>query len=121
MMSSLAGQQGSPGITTYAATKAFGAVLAEGLWAEMRGYSVDVLACVPGAVATPGLSRSMGGGAPGTVSADLVAATALAALGRRPRVVPGGLMKFSAQLTSRLMPRRAAIALIARASRDLSS
>lgn len=36
IMSSLAGQQGSPGISTYAATKAFGAVLAEGLWAELR-------------------------------------------------------------------------------------
>ena len=36
IMSSLAGAQGSPGIAVYAATKAFGAVLAEGLWEECR-------------------------------------------------------------------------------------
>jgi short-subunit dehydrogenase len=49
-MSSLAGLQGTPSL----ATKAFGAVLAEGLWAELCGSGVDVLACVAGAVATPG-------------------------------------------------------------------
>ena len=69
IMSSLAGQQGSPGITTYAATKAFGAVLAEGLWAEMRPHGVDVLACAPGAVETPGLAASKSRRAPGTVDA----------------------------------------------------
>ncbi len=40
VMSSLAGQQGSPPISVYAATKAYGAVLAEGLWAELRGTGV---------------------------------------------------------------------------------
>jgi short-subunit dehydrogenase len=121
IMSSLAGQQGSPGITTYAATKAFGAVLAEGLWAEMRPYGVDVLACTPGAVATPGLSRSKSKRAPGTVTPDAVVAAALGALGRRPRIVPGGLMKVSSIITARVLPRRASIALIAKASGDLTS
>jgi uncharacterized protein len=37
IMSSLAGLQGTPSLATYAATKAFGGVLAEGLWAELRG------------------------------------------------------------------------------------
>src|SRR4051812_24273099 len=54
LMSSLAGMQGSPGLTAYAATKAFGAVLAEGLWDELRGRGVDVVTAVAGAVATPG-------------------------------------------------------------------
>ncbi len=120
IMSSLAGQQGSPGITTYAATKAFGAVLAEGLWAEMRPRGVDVLACAPGAVETPGLAASKSRRAPGTVTPAVVAAAALEALGRRPRTVPGGLMKFSSALTQRVLPRRAAISLIAKASGDLS-
>jgi hypothetical protein len=120
IMSSLAGQQGSPGITTYASTKAFGAVLAEGLWAELRGTGVDVVACVAGAVLTPGLAQAKQRRAPGTVGADVVADSALAALGHGPRVVPGRLMKVSSVLTSRLMPKRAAIALIAKASADLT-
>jgi short-subunit dehydrogenase len=120
LMSSLAGQQGSPGISTYAASKAFGAVLAEGLWAELRGSGVDVLACVAGAVETPGLERAKSRRAPGTVTPAVVADAALRALGHGPRVVPGALMKVSAALIPRLLPRRGAIALIARASSDLS-
>jgi hypothetical protein len=34
-------------------------------------------------------------------------------------VVPGGLMRVSAAVMTRLLPRRAAIAMIGRASRDL--
>ena len=119
LMSSLAGQQGSPGVTTYAATKAFGAVLAEGLWAELRGSGVDVLACVAGAVETPGLARSKPKRAPGTVAPAVVVEAALRALGHGPRVVPGRLMKVSAALMPRLLPRRGAIAVIAKASSDL--
>jgi short-subunit dehydrogenase len=62
IMSSLAGLQGSPPISVYAATKAFGAVLAEGLWAELRGTGVDVVTCVAGAVETPGWLRARRGG-----------------------------------------------------------
>ncbi len=119
LMSSLAGQQGSPGISTYAATKAFGAILAEGLWAELHSSGVDVLACVAGAVETPGLARAKSRRAPGTVPPALVADAAVRALGRGPRVVPGALMKISAMLMPRLLPRRAAIAIIAKASTDL--
>ncbi len=89
VMSSLAGQQGSPGISVYAATKAFGAVLAEGLWDEMRHHGVDVIAAVAGAVATPGLSRAATRRAPGTLSPAEVAGATLRALGSRPRTVPG--------------------------------
>jgi short-subunit dehydrogenase len=120
VMSSLAGQQGSPGIATYAATKAFGAVLAEGLWAELRGTGVDVVACLAGAVLTPGLAQAKQRRAPGTVGPEVVVAAALDALGHGPRTVPGRLMRVSSVLTSRLMPKRAAIALIAKASADLT-
>jgi short-subunit dehydrogenase len=120
IMSSLAGMQGSPSIAVYAATKAFDAVLAEGVWAELRGSGVDVLTCVAGAVATPGLNATMRRPAPGTLDPDQVAAAALRALGRRPRTVPGGLMRVSSLVMSRVLPRRAAIALMARASRGLS-
>jgi short-subunit dehydrogenase len=120
VMSSLAGQQGSPPIALYAATKAFGAILAEGLWAELRGSGVDVVTCVAGAVSTPGLANAKARPAPGTVRPEQVVTTALDGLRRGPRVVPGALMRVSSAMMTRLMPRRAAIAMIARASRDLS-
>lgn len=119
LMSSLAGVQGTPRIATYSATKAFLAILAEGLWAELRGSGVDVLGCVAGAVATPGLARRTTRRAPGTRTPEQVVAATLRKLGRGPRVVPGPLMAASAVLMSRLLPRRAAIGLIDRASRDL--
>ena len=121
VMSSVAGQQGSPGIATYAATKAFGAVFAEGLWAELRGTGVDVLACVAGAVETPGLAQAKMRRAPGTVTAEVVVEAALKALGRQPRVVPGAFMKFASTLTGRILPKRTAITMIARASSDLTA
>jgi short-subunit dehydrogenase len=121
VMSSLAGMQGSPPITVYAATKAFGAVLADGLWAELRGTGVDVVACVAGAVATPNLAGTKAKRAPGTLSPERVATAALAALGHGPRVVPGLTSRLSAIVMSRLLPRRTAIAIISRASRDLSA
>ena len=119
IMSSLAGLQGSPPISVYAATKAFGAVLAEGLWAELRGTGVDVVTCVAGAVETPGLAESKAKRAPGTLSPDQVVAAALRGLGRGPRTVPGLAMRLSSAVMSRL-PRRTAIAIISRASRDLT-
>jgi uncharacterized protein len=117
IMSSLAGQQGSPGLSLYAGTKAFGMIFAEGLWAEARERGVDVLACVAGAVSTPGLVGKEQSRAPGTLAPEVVAAQALHALGRRPRMVPGALMRASSQLMTRLMPRRSAINLIANASK----
>jgi short-subunit dehydrogenase len=117
LMSSLAGQQGSPGLAVYAATKAFDVVLAEGLWGELRAHGVDVVTAVAGAVSTPGLAQATGRAAPGTVTPDQVVAAALAALQqRRPRTVPGRLMKVSAAMMARLLPRRTAIGVMRRAN-----
>ncbi|MEV0271689.1 SDR family NAD(P)-dependent oxidoreductase [Hamadaea sp. NPDC050747] len=118
VMSSLAGAQGSPNLSLYAGTKAFGAVFAEGLWAELRTSGVDAVACVAGAVSTPGLAASTAKPAPGTVTPEQVVAAALGALGRRPRVVPGALMKVSSAVLNRL-PRRTAISIMGRASKDV--
>jgi short-subunit dehydrogenase len=120
VMSSLAGNQGAPGLAGYAASKAFGAVLAESLWAELRPTGVDVLTCTAGAVSTPGYHESMKRPAPGTVSAQTVAETALKALGRGPRTVPGAMMRVSSVLMSRVLPRRTAIQVIGRASSGLA-
>jgi len=121
VMSSLAGMQGFPPVTVYAATKAFGAVLAEGLWAELRGTGVDVVACVAGAVTTPGLESAMSSRAPGTLTPDKVVEATLRRLGGGPRTIPGAVNRISSVVMSRLLPKRAAIAIFARASRDLSS
>ncbi|MCP2323839.1 hypothetical protein HDA40_002346 [Hamadaea flava] len=118
VMSSLAGAQGSPNLSLYAGTKAFGAVFAEGLWAELRTSGVDAVACVAGAVSTPGLAASTAKPAPGTVAPAEVVTAALEALGKRPRVVPGALMKVSSAILSRL-PRRTAISIMGRASKDV--
>lgn len=120
IMSSLAGMQGTPPITMYAATKAFGAVLADGLWAEMRGRGVDVVACVAGAVETPSLVESKLRRAPGTLPADEVVAAALRGLGRGPRTIPGAVARMSGILMSRILPHRTAIAIVSRASKDLA-
>jgi uncharacterized protein len=119
VMSSLAGAQGSPGLAAYAGTKAFDAVFAESLWGELRPKGVDVLTCVAGAVSTPNLASASRKAAPGTVTPEFVAATALKALGKGPRVVPGSMMRFSSALMSRVLPRRTAISVMGRASRDV--
>ncbi|HKA89504.1 MAG TPA: SDR family NAD(P)-dependent oxidoreductase, partial [Haliangiales bacterium] len=58
LMSSLAGALGSPLVATYAATKAFNLVLAEGLWDELGQLGIDVIACRAGATRTPNYEAS---------------------------------------------------------------
>jgi len=113
LMSSLAGGQGSPRLQTYAATKAFNAVLAEGLWGELRPRGVDVIGCVAGAILTPGYKQAeKTKAAPGTLSAERVAEQTLNALGKGPIVVPGAVNKIARFLMTRLLPRRAAVAMM---------
>ena len=57
-MASMAAAQGSPLVATYAASKAFDLVLAEGLWDELAAAGVDVLACRAGATRTPNYEAS---------------------------------------------------------------
>jgi short-subunit dehydrogenase len=121
LMSSLAGVQGSPNLATYAATKAFNTVLAEGLWKELRPHNIDVVGCVAGAILTPGYRQAENKKtAPGTLPASRVAEAALNALGKGPTVVPGGLNKFVRFLMARLLPRRLAIDIMAKNTGGLS-
>ncbi len=121
LMSSLAGGQGSPNLATYAATKSFNAILAEGLWKELRPRGVDVLACCAGAILTPGYEQAAKAKrAPGTLDARTVAERTLNALGRGPIVVPGATNKVGRFVLTRLLPRRAAIAIMARNTGSLS-
>jgi short-subunit dehydrogenase len=121
VMSSVAGCQGFPGLATYAATKAFLAVWAEGLWAELRNDGVDVLACVAGAVSTPGYAAAMvAGDAPGILPAERVVEVAMASLGRKPTVVPGRINAL-AVLLGHLAPRQVAIKMTAAGARRFGS
>ena len=120
LMSSLAGSQGTPRIAAYAATKAFTRVLAEGLWGELKGRGIDVIACCPGAVRTPGYADTAGKDALGTLDPETVAERTLRALGRGPVVVPGFVNRAASFLMSRLLPKRAAIGIMAGSTSSLA-
>lgn len=119
LMSSLAGLQGTPRVAAYAATKAFNAILGEGLWQELREQGVDVVACCAGAVETPGYLRSGKGRVPGMLDPETVARRTLDALGKGPRFVPGLVNRLVAVLLTRLLPRGAAVRLMAGNTGDI--
>jgi short-subunit dehydrogenase len=119
LMASLAGSRGSPLVATYAATKAFNLVLAEGLWEELAASGVDVLACRAGATRTPAYEESRPVGKVPLMEPGPVVASALAALGRQPSMVPGWINRMADFFLSRLLPRRAAVRVMARATRSM--
>lgn len=119
VMGSMAGMQGTPMLATYAATKAFGLVLAEGLWHEFAESGVYVVGSAAGAIADPNLARVKSRRAPGTLAPEAVVTQTLAALGRKPRVVPGLTNVVASLLMGRVLPRRSAVRIMARNTRDL--
>jgi short-subunit dehydrogenase len=120
LMSSLAGTQGSPKLASYAATKAFNAILAEGLWEELKPHGIDVIASCAGAILTPGYQETQQAKAPGTLGPAKVAEKTLKALGKGPVFVPGGINKLARFFLMRLMPRKLAIKIMAANTRSLS-
>jgi len=121
LMSSIAGTQGSPKLATYAATKSFNAILAEGLWKELKGHGIDVTACVAGAIFTPGYQQAEKvKPAPGSMTANDVAEQTLNALGKGPIFVPGAVNKLARFLLMRLLSRKAAVNLMVRNTGGLS-
>ena len=58
LIGSLAGYVGTTSESIYGGVKAFSRVFAEGLWAEMREYGVDVLEFVLGLTRTPAMVRA---------------------------------------------------------------
>jgi hypothetical protein len=119
LMSSLAGNQGSPRLATYAASKSFNRVLAEGLWPELKAKGIDILACVAGAIRTPGYASASVKEAPGTMDPERVAEAAIRALGRGPVVVPGFANRLIATFMGRLLTRKAAISIMAGSTQGL--
>ncbi len=119
LMTSLSGSQGNPWLASYAASKAFDLVLAEGLWAELGARGVDVVACRAGATRTEGFEASRPKRSVPLQEPEQVAAGALAALGRGPATVSGGLNRVAAFAFGRLLPRRTSIRIMGRATRRL--
>ncbi len=119
-MTSLTGNQGTPRIAAYAASKAFARVLAESLWFELKDQGIDVIACCAGAVRTPGYAMAAGKDAPGTLDAEKVVERALRALGHGPVVIPGFVNRVATLVMTRLLPRRTAIAILAASTDSLA-
>jgi short-subunit dehydrogenase len=119
LVSSLAGLQGSPWLATYAASKAFGRVLAEGLWQELRPQGVDVVAACVGAIDTPNYRRTEPLARVPTLDAAEVARQALDALGGGPVQVIGRLNRAAAVIFERFLPRRVAVAWMGRSTERL--
>jgi short-subunit dehydrogenase len=121
LMSSLAGAQGSSKLAAYAATKAFNAVFAEGLWKELQPHGVDVLGCCAGAVITPGYQQAeKKNPAPGTMTAFDVAEKTLNALGKGPVIIPGAVNKIGKFVLTRLLTKKAAIGIMTKNTGGLS-
>ena len=120
LMSSLSGVQGTSWIATYAASKSFNAILAEGLWHELReDGNVDVVVCCAGAVPTPGYRRAFSRNVPGMLKSEVVADRTLDFLGKGPRYVPGFTNKLVSQIFTRLVSRKYAINTIANSIKKL--
>lgn len=118
IMSSASALSGSPYVCHYAATKGYGLNLACGLWSELQGTGVDVLAVCPGMTDTkPIRDRNLDENLPFYVpltDPESVARESLRALGKQPAVVPAFGDRVSAALLSKLMPRGWTLSLIKR-------
>lgn len=118
IVSSASGLSGSPYFSHYAATKGYGLNLACGLWAELRGSGVDVLAVCPGMTDTkPVQDQGLGKDLPFYIplnDPNPVAAGALRALGKQPTLVPTFADRMSAGLLSKLLPRRWTLSIMKR-------
>jgi len=124
LMSSIAGNQGAPNVAAYGASKAYNTILGQSLARELKPRGIDVTVCCAGAIRTPGyqqtnVGQGKTGEAPGTLSATAVAQTALGALGRKPFVIPGRINRIAVFVFGRLLPRRMATWLMAKATRNL--
>ena len=118
LMSSLAGFQGSPGLATYAASKAFNIVLAESLALELAPRGVALLVSCAGATNTPNYQATQPNNLrfPGTMTPRSVAQQTLAALGRKNLLIPGLKNRISSFFMRRCIPRSMAVSLMLRGS-----
>ncbi len=116
LMSSIAGFQGSGYLATYAATKAFNRVLAEGLWYEWKPKGVDVIACCAGATSTPNYLNTKPGKAsilePKPQLPEQVVEECLRKIGTTPSFISGTGNKLVSFLMQHVFPRKKAVMIM---------
>jgi short-subunit dehydrogenase len=116
IMSSIAGFQGSGYLATYAATKAFNKVLAEGLWYEWKQKGVDVIACCAGATATPNYINTNPGKAsplePKPQQPEAVVEECLRKIGTGPSFIAGTGNKLVSFLMQHIFSKKMAIKMM---------
>lgn len=115
ILASTASFQAVPYISTYAATKAFDLLFAEGLAEELKPYGIRVCALCPGTTesefhAVAGQEKVLRGGE----SAQKVARTGLKALAEGKSYVISGLGNYLGAHGERLVPRRFVTRTVAR-------
>ncbi len=102
-VSSIASFTPIPLWTHYAATKAYGRYLAEGLADELQADNIDVLALCPGTTARTEFADVAGIDEFMALDAETVVADGLKQLGRKKRSIPGNFYKVGI-FASRFMP-----------------
>ena len=124
VLGSGAGLAGGPNMVAYGATKAFGMVFAEALWAELHDTGVDVLGLILGKTDTPALRRlehargrlaHLDDRPQDAVAVDDVIAEAFENLRNGPTWIVGANMRAAAQMLGSVS-RNEAVGLIAAAS-----
>ena len=117
ILASTASFQAVPYISTYAATKAFDLLFAEGLAEEMKPYGIRVCALCPGSTESEfhvvaGQEKFTARHAQET--AEKVASTGLQALAAGKSYVISGMGNYLGAQTQRLVPRRAVARIAAK-------
>ncbi|GLP77827.1 dehydrogenase [Mycobacterium antarcticum] len=120
-VASIAAFQPLPKMAVYGASKAFVLSFTEALWAEERTHGIRVLAVCPGLTDTPffelagdAAATAASGAAATAVTRSpqqVVDATMRALAGRKPSFVDGAANAFVARVVTRVLPRRASIAV----------
>jgi short-subunit dehydrogenase len=121
IMSSLSSRRGAPLVATYAATKAYLAVLAESLWDELRDDGIDVLGVLPGSVRTPGWLSSEpqhSAGTAGVMEPDDVVAEVLDVLGTGQPLLVAGQGNRDSEAFLETLDRAEAVRLVGQVMRD---
>lgn len=117
-VSTAAAPQGVPEMANYFATKAYDLVFGEALWREFKTHDLDVLVLCPGSTRTESAIEHM---KPREVERAMhvssVVSAALDSLGNRPIVIPGLQYRVFFFVLSRLLPRRASVALVGNMTR----
>lgn len=122
LMSSLSSRRGAPLVATYAASKAYLAILAESLWDELAADGIDVLGVLPGSTRTPGWLSSLPQSGIGTATlmeADDVVREALDGLGTGAPTLVAGESNRESEAFVESMPRSDAVRMVGQVMRDM--